>query len=98
MAVSSTTSTGINVPEIVSGLMDVERVPVTKLQTQVDQKTLVISTLGVFQSKVSALESAAKALTTPGIYALRETTSSDATKVSATASGRGWLCGSESGL
>lgn len=86
MAVSSTTSTGINVPEIVSGLMDVERVPVTKLQTQVDQKTLVISTLGVFQSKVSALESAAKALTTPGIYALRDTTSSDATKVSATAS------------
>jgi flagellar hook-associated protein 2 len=86
MAVSSTTSTGINVPEIVSGLMDVERVPVTKLQTQVDEKTLVISTLGVFQSKVSALESAAKALTTPGIYALRDTTSSDATKVSATAS------------
>jgi flagellar capping protein FliD len=86
MAVSSTTSTGINVPEIVSGLMDVERVPVTKLESQVDEKTLVISTLGVFKSKVSALESAAKALTTPGIYALRDTTSSDATKVSATAS------------
>jgi flagellar capping protein FliD len=86
MAVSSTTSTGINVPEIVTGLMDVERVPLTKLQTQVDEKTLVISTLGVFKSKVSALESAAKALTTPGIYALRDATSSDATKVSATAS------------
>ena len=86
MAVSSTTSTGINVPEIVSGLMDVERVPVTKLESQVDEKTLVISTLGVFKSKVSTLESAAKALTTPGIYALRDTTSSDATKVSATAS------------
>lgn len=86
MAVSGTTSTGINVPEIVTGLMDVERVPLTKLQTQVDEKTLVISTLGVFKSKVSALESAAKALTTPGIYSLRDATSSDATKVSATAS------------
>ena len=52
MAVGSTSSTGtgINVPEIVSGLMEVERQPVTKLQAQIDQKTLVISTLGVFKS------------------------------------------------
>jgi flagellar capping protein FliD len=85
MAVTSATSTGINVPEIVSGLMDVERVQVSKLEAQVDQKTLVISTLGVFKSKVAALESAAKAIQTPGVFALRSTSSSDATKVSATA-------------
>jgi len=85
MAVTSATSTGINVPEIVSGLMEVERAPVTKLEAQVDQKTLVISTLGVFKSKVAALESAAKAIQTPGVFALRSTSSSDATKVSATA-------------
>lgn len=92
MAVSSATSStastgkGIDVATIVSGLMDVERAPVTKLQGQVDQKTLVISTLGVFKSKVSALESAAKVIQTPGVFSLRTTSSSDATKVSATAS------------
>lgn len=89
MAVSSTTSStskGIDVPTIVSGLMEVERQPVTKLQTQIDQKTLMISTLGVFKSKVSALESAAKSIQNTGVFALRDTASSDATKVSATAS------------
>jgi flagellar capping protein FliD len=85
MAVTSATSTGINVPEIVTGLMDVERAPVTKLEAQIDQKTLVISTLGVFKSKVAALESAAKAIQTPGVFSLRSANSSDATKVSATA-------------
>lgn len=53
MAVTSATSTGINVPEIVTGLMEVERQPVKKLETQIDQKTLEISTLGVFKSKAS---------------------------------------------
>ena len=86
MAVTSATSTGINVPEIVTGLMEVERQPVKKLETQIDQKTLEISTLGVFKSKASALESAAKAIQTAGVFSIRSTTSSDATKVSATAS------------
>jgi flagellar capping protein FliD len=86
MAVTSATSTGINVPEIVSGLMEVERAPVSKLEAQIDQKTLVISTLGVFKSKVAALESASKAIETAGVFSLRSTSSSDATKVSATAS------------
>ncbi|MBU3724019.1 MAG: hypothetical protein FGM18_00730 [Burkholderiaceae bacterium] len=85
MAVTSATSTGINVPEIVTGLMDVERAPVKKLEAQIDQKTLVISTLGVFKSKVAALESAAKAIQTPGVFSLRSANSSDPTKVSATA-------------
>lgn len=85
MAVTSATSTGINVPEIVAGLMEVERAPVTKLESQIDQKTLVISTLGVFKSKVAVLEAAAKAIQTPGVFSLRETRSSDGTKVSATA-------------
>jgi len=86
MAVTSATSTGINVPEIVSGLMEVERAPVAKLEAQIDQKTLVISTLGVFKSKVAALESASKAIETAGVFSLRSTSSSDASKVSATAS------------
>lgn len=86
MAVGSTKSAGINVPEIVAGLMEVERQPLKKIQTQVDQKTVVISTLGVFKGKVSALESAARALQTPGGFSARSTSSSDSAKVSATAS------------
>jgi flagellar hook-associated protein 2 len=68
MAVSSATSAantsakGIDVASIVSGLMAIERQPIEKLQSQIDQKTTVISTLGVFKAKVSTLESAAKAL------------------------------------
>lgn len=86
MAVGSTKSAGINVPEIVSGLMEVERQPLKKIQTQVDQKTLVISTLAAFKGKVSALEAAARALQTPGGFSARSTSSSDSAKVSATAS------------
>jgi len=86
MAVTSATSTGINVPEIVTGLMEVERRPIKKLETEIDKKTLEISTLGVFKSKASALESAAKAIQTAGVFSLRSTTSGDAAKVSATAS------------
>jgi flagellar hook-associated protein 2 len=81
MAVTSTSAaggTGINVPEIVSGLMDVERVPITKLQAKIDQHTLQVTTLGVFKSKVSALEMASRAMSSPGIFSLRDASSSDA--------------------
>ena len=77
-AAGSAVTSGINVPEIVSGLMEVERVPITKLQAKVDQKTVQLSTLGVFKSKVAALETAARAMTSPGIFALRDTSSSNA--------------------
>lgn len=77
-AAGSAVSSGINVPEIVSGLMEVERVPITKLQNKVDEKTLQISTLGVFKSKVATLETAARAMSSPGIFSLRDTSSSNA--------------------
>lgn len=73
-------------PEIVTGLMEVERQPVKKLQSQVDQKTVVISTLGTFKSKAAVLESAAKAIQTPGGFSARSASSSDSAKVSASAS------------
>ena len=92
MAVSSATSAantsakGIDVASIVSGLMAIERQPIEKLQSQIDQKTTVISTLGVFKAKVSTLESAAKALENTSVYSLRDASSTDSAVVSATAS------------
>jgi flagellar hook-associated protein 2 len=85
VATTGTTSSVINVQAIVSGLMDVERRPITKLETQIDDKSLVISALGAFKSKVSVLESAVKAIQTPTVFAQKSTASTDATKVSATA-------------
>lgn len=75
----------IDVQGIVSGLMDIERQPITKLETQISDKSLVISALGAFKSKVSVLESAVKAIQTPTVFAQKSTSATDATKVSATA-------------
>jgi flagellar hook-associated protein 2 len=92
MAVSSATSAanpsakGIDVASIVSGLMAIEQQPIEKLQAQIDQKTTVISTLGVFKAKVSTLESASRALENTAVYSLRDASSTDSAVVSATAS------------
>lgn len=83
---SSTSAKGIDVASIVSGLMAIEQQPVDKLQAQIDQKTTVISTLGVLKAKVSTLESAAKALENTSVYSLRDAASTDSAVVSATAS------------
>ncbi len=84
MATTGATSSVINVQAIVSGLMDVERRPITKLETQIEDKSFVISALGAFKSKVSVLESAVKAIQTPTVFAQKSSSSTDATKVSAT--------------
>jgi flagellar hook-associated protein 2 len=93
MAVTSTSSSsaantstkGIDVATIVSGLMAVEQQPVEKLQAQIDQKTTVISTLGVFKAKVSTLEATARALENTSVYTLRDASSTDSSVVAATA-------------
>jgi flagellar hook-associated protein 2 len=78
-------ATGIDVPTIVSGLMDVERQPLDKLSAQYDQKTLVISTLSVFKSKVSALEMASRAMERSALFSAKTVTSTDAARVSGSA-------------
>jgi flagellar hook-associated protein 2 len=78
-------SSAINVQAIVSDLMEVERRPITKLENQIADKELVVSALGAFKSKVAVLESAVKAIQTPSVFSQKSTSSTDATKVSATA-------------
>lgn len=87
MAVSSTSSTskGIDVPTIVSGLMEVERVPITKIEEQLAEKTLVISSLGAFKAKAAVLSQAAKALETPALFASKTVSSTNSSQVSASA-------------
>ncbi len=87
MAVSSTSSTskGIDVPTIVGGLMEVERVPITKIEEQLAEKTLVISSLGAFKAKAAVLSQAAKALETPALFASKTVSSTNSSQVSASA-------------
>jgi flagellar hook-associated protein 2 len=68
MAVSSTQSTSgssIDVASIVSGLMDAEKVPVTRLEAKISKSTFKISALGQIKSQMSALKTALTDLQTP---------------------------------
>ena len=68
MAVSSTQSTSgssIDVASIVSGLMEAEKVPVTRLEAKISKSTFKISALGQIKSQMSALKTALTDLQTP---------------------------------
>ncbi len=79
---TSGVSGGLNVQDIVSGLMSIARAPIAKLESQIESKSLVVSTLGTFKSKVSALETASKKIQDAWLYSSRSSSSTDASKVS----------------
>ncbi|MCA0188939.1 MAG: flagellar hook-associated protein, partial [Proteobacteria bacterium] len=54
---------GLNVESIVTGLMSIERQPLSKLQSQQSSYQSKISALGTIKSNLSSLQAAAKALT-----------------------------------
>jgi flagellar hook-associated protein 2 len=85
VATTSNVTSGINVSQIVSGLMDIARQPVTKVEAQIEKKTLAVTTLGVFKSKVSALETASEKIQDAWLFTNRTASSNDSSKVSATA-------------
>ncbi len=85
MATTSNVTGGINVSQIVSGLMEIARQPVTKVEAQIEKKTLAVTTLGVFKSKVSALETASEKIQDAWLFTNRTASSNDSSKVSATA-------------
>ncbi len=90
MAVSSSTSAtgkGIDVPTIVAGLMEVERAPVTKIESQIAEKTVHISSLGAFKSKVAAFQAAVKVLESPANFASKTSSTTNTEQVTATATG-----------
>ena len=74
MAVSSTSSStsrsgsSLDVTSIVSGLMEAENVPVTKLDSKISKSTVKITALGQIKSQLSALKSSLIDLQTPANF------------------------------
>ena len=64
MAITSSTTTSLDVPSLVTQLMAVERQPITKLNTKVTTAEAKISSFGTLSSLVSSFQTAAKAMTT----------------------------------
>jgi flagellar hook-associated protein 2 len=74
---------GLDVSSIVSSLMAVEKLPLTKLQTTASTMQTKLSAFGQMQSLVSAFRDAAAALYKADSYAVTTSTSSDPLSVNA---------------
>ena len=86
MAISSTgVGSGLDVNSIVTQLVAIEKQPLQALTTKATTFQTQLSTYGTINSQVSALETAAAALSTSSGFAIQKATSSDATAVSVTA-------------
>ncbi|MDP2028145.1 MAG: flagellar filament capping protein FliD [Thiobacillus sp.] len=83
MAITSSTSTALDVPSLVSQLMAVERQPIDKLNAKIASYETKISSFGTLSSLVSGFQTAAKNLNT-GLQKLASTPS-DPSVLSATA-------------
>lgn len=91
MAVSSTTASssgGVNVESIVSGLMSIERRPLDKLTSKESSYQAKLTALGQLKSKMATLQSAAQALGSGSTSRLAafKATPSDSSILSASAS------------
>lgn len=64
MAITSSTTTALDVPKLVSQLMAVERRPIDKLEEKIASYESKISSWGTLSSLVSSFQSASKALST----------------------------------
>jgi len=89
MAVSSTTSSStktgstLDVAGIVSGLMDAENVPVTKLDAKITKSAVKISALGQIKSQLSTLKSALIDMQTPANFSKQAAKFSNSSTASA---------------
>lgn len=88
MAISSAgLGSGLNVADIVSQLVSIERQPINKLKTEASSIQSKISSFGKAQSLVSTLRDSAAALGRSTLWSQTTATSADTTAVSATTSG-----------
>ena len=74
---------GLDVDSIVSKLVQVEQLPLQRLQSAANGLKTQLSAFGQVQSLVSSLQEAARALHNPDTFKLTNAVSSDATSVSA---------------
>jgi flagellar hook-associated protein 2 len=77
---------GLDVESLVSKLVAVEQQPIVQINKKTDGLKTQLSTYGQVQSAVSTLRDAAAKLTSPETWAGTQTSSTDASSVSATAS------------
>jgi flagellar hook-associated protein 2 len=75
---SKLTGGALDVATIVSQLMEVERRPLAAISSKIERAEVKISSLGTFQSKLSALQDAVNLLQTPGNFKAYSLTSSNA--------------------
>jgi len=84
---STTNSTAsIDVAGMVAGLMSVENVPLTKLQSQITTQNTKISDLGQLKSKAATFQTALKALEDPASFTSAVASSSDTSVLTVTSS------------
>lgn len=77
---------GLDIENMITQLMAVERAPVTKLQTEATSLQTKLSTYGKLQSSMAALRDAASALTRASTWKATAGSSSDAASVGVTTS------------
>lgn len=88
MAISSTgIGSGLDVPNIISQLVALEKIPLTKLETQATAIQTKLTTMGTIKSQVSALSDAAFKLTLDSSWNTSNVTSSNSSAVSGTVTG-----------
>lgn len=88
-AISSAGSSGIDVNAVVKALMDVERIPITKLNAKESADKAKISAYGAIKGYASSFQSSVKALlssSSSSAFSTFKATSSDTTTLSASAS------------
>ena len=84
---SAGVGSGLDVESIVTKLMEVEKAPLTALQTKATGIQTKVSAFAALKSAISTFRDAARALTTPSTWAATTGTSGDASTVTASSTG-----------
>lgn len=84
---SSTGASGLAIDSIVSGLMTIEKQPLTKIQTQVSSYNTKLSAYGTLKTGLSTFQTAVDKLATASKFNAQSVTLSDSTGLTATADG-----------
>ncbi len=77
---------GLDVTSIVTSLMNVERVPLTLLQSEASKITTKVSAWGKIQSQLASLQDASRALLNTSTFEVAKASSSDETKIKVSSS------------
>ena len=84
---SSTGASGLPIDSIVSGLMSIEKQPLTQIQTQISSYNTRLSAYGTLKSGLSTFQTALDKLSTAAKFNAQTATLSDTTSMTATADG-----------